>query len=182
MNIQLTKQCKACGIAFPCSIVVNGKRIDLRGNSYCPECLPLGSGKRPQLYKRQIIDGVDNRKCPHCSLFKPLNEFYLVGGNGPYKDSPSGACRECDKLERKARGAALKRRAIEYKGGKCTDCDGVFHDCLYDFHHIEQHTKEFNIGSVRWVSWKRVQKELDKCVLLCAHCHRLRHHAVSSIP
>ena len=45
-----------------------------------------------------------------------------------------------------------------------------------DFHHLDPSQKEFGIsmdGITR--SWERVQKELDKCVLVCSNCHREIH-------
>ena len=67
-----------------------------------------------------------------------------------------------------------KQKAIEYKGGKCFIC-GYDKNCqgAYDFHHIKPEEKEFSIGSDGLTrSWDKVKKELDKCVILCANCHR----------
>jgi hypothetical protein len=168
-NMENTKQCKGCSSTFPKSILIDGKRINLTSRRYCLMCSPLGGGNRCQWSKHQVIDGVDNRKCPACDTFKPLSEFYL------YKERPSGACKQCDSQERKSRHDQTKQRAIDYKGGKCMDCSGTFPNCVYDFHHIDPHTKEFNVGSKRWAVWSKLTIELDKCVLLCSNCHRIRH-------
>ncbi len=65
-----------------------------------------------------------------------------------------------------------KLKCIEYKGGKCVIC--YYNKCVsaLHFHHLESEEKEFGLshkGLCR--GWKRVKKELDKCVLLCANCH-----------
>jgi len=78
--------------------------------------------------------------------------------------------------------AVLKRRkkirelAIEYKGGKCEKCG--YDRCLeaLEFHHLDDRKKQFGIsakGITR--SWTRVKQELDKCIMLCANCHRELH-------
>ena len=66
----------------------------------------------------------------------------------------------------------LKKRAIIYLGGKCRRCGGVFPDEVYDFHHRDASLKEFHI-SRKSVRWATLVKELDKCDLLCANCHRI---------
>ena len=35
-----------------------------------------------------------------------------------------------------------KRRAVAYKGGKCEDCERVYPDCVYDFHHKDPTQKD----------------------------------------
>ena len=70
----------------------------------------------------------------------------------------------------------LKLKAIAYKGGKCEGCKKVHEPHAFDFHHVDPNAKEFSIGgdgSTR--SWERVKQELDKCLLLCANCHREEH-------
>ena len=76
----------------------------------------------------------------------------------------------------------IKEMAIAYKGGKCCICD--YHKCntALDFHHRDDTKKSFGL-SVRGLtrSWERTRKELDKCVLVCANCHREIHSGTKSI-
>lgn len=64
-----------------------------------------------------------------------------------------------------------KLKAIEYKGGKCEICGYNKCNAALDFHHLDRNTKEFEIGNNTY-SWERNVKELDKCILVCANCHR----------
>lgn len=68
-----------------------------------------------------------------------------------------------------------KLKAILYKGGKCTDCGGVFIPEVFDFHHLNPSEKELKPSWLRYYTWEKAAKELDKCILLCANCHRIRH-------
>jgi hypothetical protein len=72
--------------------------------------------------------------------------------------------------------------AVEQFGGKCQICG--YNKCIdaLEFHHIDEKTKEESPSYIimRW-SWKRVKLELDKCVLLCANCHREVHHKICNI-
>lgn len=56
------------------------------------------------------------------------------------------------------------------------DCGGVFHHSAFDFHHIDPTTKEKDPGLMMTHSDEVLFKELDKCILLCANCHRIRHY------
>jgi hypothetical protein len=81
-----------------------------------------------------------------------------------------------DRREELIRAVAKRRRkikmmAIAYKGGKCEICGYKKYQGVLDFHHLRD--KEFTIGNKGYTrSWKKIQNELDKCVLLCANCHR----------
>ena len=63
----------------------------------------------------------------------------------------------------------LKRMALEYKGGKCSVCGYNRHVAALEFHHM--YGKETTIASYG-KSWESMKKELDKCILVCANCHR----------
>lgn len=85
-------------------------------------------------------------------------------------------CKTCMQADRVLYSTATKDRAINYLGGKCADCGGVFHRRVYDFHHVNPEEKEHTVAHMlRCQKWETVKQELDKCVLLCANCHRIRH-------
>lgn len=76
-------------------------------------------------------------------------------------------------IERRKR---LKQLSVEYKGGRCIYCG--YHRCVeaLEFHHQDETTKGFGLSSRGLTrAWKIVQRELDKCILVCANCHREIH-------
>ena len=81
-----------------------------------------------------------------------------------------------DKKKTQERRVRNKLQAIEYLGGKCNHCEIVSeHRVIYDFHHLDSSEKEADPGSLMHYGWERIKKELDKCILLCANCHRIEH-------
>ena len=78
--------------------------------------------------------------------------------------------------QQRERAQVFKRKAIEYCGGKCMHCGGVFSPAVYDFHHINPKEKEVAISKIMSHSWESIKNELDKCILLCANCHRIEHN------
>jgi len=80
-------------------------------------------------------------------------------------------------IQTKIRWRNNKKMAIKYLGRICMDCKGIFPDCVFDFHHRDPLMKTATIGSLITHSWEKIKIELDKCDLLCANCHRIRHHA-----
>lgn len=47
-----------------------------------------------------------------------------------------------------------------------------------DFHHLNPNEKDFNISdrNLPTSDWPRIKNELDKCILVCANCHREIHN------
>lgn len=67
-----------------------------------------------------------------------------------------------------------KRRAVEYKGGKCERCGYNRSVKAMIFHHPGD--KSFGISKGRTTrSREEIKKELDKCQLLCLNCHAEEH-------
>ncbi len=76
----------------------------------------------------------------------------------------------------KKRRKKIREKAIEYLGGKCQICG--YDKCTeaLEFHHLNDSNKDFGISSGGHArSWERVKSELEKCMLLCANCHREVH-------
>ena len=70
----------------------------------------------------------------------------------------------------------MKQQAVDYKGGKCSKCG--YNKCLaaLEFHHINPETKDKKWNTFRFKFSEKMKLELDKCILLCANCHREEHH------
>tara|TARA_R110000764_G_C10728596_1_gene349116 strand:+ start:95 stop:469 length:375 start_codon:yes stop_codon:yes gene_type:complete len=66
---------------------------------------------------------------------------------------------------------------FEYKGGACNHCSIRELDYLgmYDYHHIDPATKLYQVSNILHGPMDRVYAEVDKCLLLCANCHRKEH-------
>lgn len=74
----------------------------------------------------------------------------------------------------------VKLKAIEYKGNKCQVCG--YNRCIQalEFHHLDPTKKDFTTsGGTK--SFQNIKSELDKCVLLCANCHREVHNNIITI-
>jgi hypothetical protein len=71
---------------------------------------------------------------------------------------------------------ANKARAVEYMGSRCAHCKQAFPDCCYDFHHKDSSLDNDVPSTVLHCSWKRIVAELEKCIMLCANCHRIEHN------
>ena len=70
----------------------------------------------------------------------------------------------------------IRQLAVEYKGGRCEKCG--YSRCIdaLEFHHRNSSAKDFGVSDKGYTrSWARVKEELDKCILVCANCHREIH-------
>lgn len=90
-------------------------------------------------------------------------------------------CKKCFSTYIDDRYIAKKLWAIQYLGGKCKSCNNTFPYPLYDFHHRDPLQKEFVWTKIRTKSETEMKKELDKCDLLCANCHRLQHFKLENL-
>lgn len=61
-------------------------------------------------------------------------------------------------------------------GLACTEC-GENHPACLDFHHVDPSTKDKAVSHMlaKKYSKKRILSEVEKCIVLCANCHR-KHH------
>ena len=70
----------------------------------------------------------------------------------------------------------IRQMAVDYKGGRCEKCG--YTNCIeaLEFHHPDPSGKDFCVSQKGYTrSWERVTQELDKCLILCANCHRELH-------
>lgn len=86
-------------------------------------------------------------------------------------------CKSCTNKQSMVRQQKLKAQAVEYKGGKCYRCGYSKYIGALEFHHLDATQKDFAISQSKQTSFEQIKNELDKCILVCANCHREVHAA-----
>lgn len=122
--------------------------------------------------KARIINGC--KICIECKNNKPLKEFYKRTDKKNY----ASKCKKCANEYYGKRIKEVKLKMISYKGGKCRRCELLLKDTHYsvfEFHHRDPKEKDINFAKIKYQKWEVIQKEIDKCDLLCANCHRITH-------
>lgn len=131
---------------------------------------------------------IDAKVCRICKVEKDLKEFHP---NKQCKGGVVGTCRLCtserigswyaDNRKRRQESANeknynRKREVVNHFGDQCFDCKQTFPQCVYQFHHLDPTQKDVNPSYAITSSPTKMWKELEKCVMLCANCHLIRHH------
>ena len=97
----------------------------------------------------------------------------------PNKKHTSGfreKCKRCNTESVIRRRRQLKRLLVEHFGGKCQICG--YNKCVgaLEFHHRNPKNKLFGIATkMHCKALKQLIKEAEKCMLLCANCHKELH-------
>lgn len=113
-----------------------------------------------------------NCKCEKCG------RDYIFSRKSGHRLKTCNSCNFNSKPKRDTR----KQEIVKYLGGACIICG--YNKCMeaLDAHHIDPKQKEFRISGTHGVKWEIIQRELDKCVLLCANCHREYHAGLVNLP
>ena len=130
----------------------------------------------------------ENLKTSQANVKYWLNKFGLKTNLSQYnvKNGSLKKCLVCDKTCEKnlcstcntnIRRCRVKQLAVEHLGGKCERCGWAGDLSGFDFHHKDPSEKDFNPSAVHLanMSWEKAKKEINKCELLCAICHRKEH-------
>ncbi|MGH7156772.1 MAG: hypothetical protein ACREGG_01500 [Candidatus Saccharimonadales bacterium] len=116
------------------------------------------------------------KRCRYCQKEYPETDFG-VAATTPGKIYHRQKCRHC---YREAKRLLIRRQRQwikEYKAQRqCVKC-GIADFRVLDFHHSDSGGKDFNISDFRYkAGLERLKKEIEKCSLLCANCHRIAHY------
>jgi hypothetical protein len=129
-----------------------------------------------------------SKKCPKCGQVKPRSEFAKHAGKS---DGLQAWCRECKKSKDAAYYQGNKGKYLQYnrdqyarnrdklnelKSLPCADCGGTFPPYVMDFDHLGDAVKRFNVSATHRYGWEEILREMAKCELVCANCHRIRTH------
>lgn len=83
-----------------------------------------------------------------------------------------GACR----IRRSRR--KTKEKAVAKLGGKCVRCSYDKSLRALEFHHIDPEQKDIQISMSKNNAWEKIEKELEKCILVCSNCHAEIHEEI----
>lgn len=133
-------------------------------------------------------EALQTKVCGVCRESLPISAF---SPNKTCKYGVVGTCRTCSKIRTKqwyadnrgkrqeyanTKNRSRKDAVIDHFGGICFDCKQSYHRCVYQFHHLDPPQKDVNPSYAIANNPAAMWKELDKCVMLCANCHMVRHH------
>jgi hypothetical protein len=138
-----------------------------------------------------------HKKCSKCGLAKPVVEFYQRR-KGLRSGEFYERCKNCFKERgrkyyhenhdrqlylaklRKQKYIEERKKWLEkLKNQPCSDCGKIFPPWVMDFDHGDG---ELKVASISWLAihntsnFETIQREIDKCDLVCANCHRQRTH------
>ena len=103
--------------------------------------------------------------CKYCGESNP-DRFY-----GAKKTE----CKHCFNKRSVSRRQSLKKKAVEHLGGKCQRCGYSKYIGALEFHHKDPSDKDLTIAD-SGKKWDNIKEEVEKCMLLCANCHREIHY------
>jgi PHP family Zn ribbon phosphoesterase len=102
----------------------------------------------------------------HMTICKDCKREYVYERRSGHRKT---RCNSCNVSAARRR---LKEKAVVYKGGKCKICSYNRYNGSLTFHHLDPSKKDYALSTKGlYRSWKLVQKELDKCILVCNNCH-----------
>lgn len=128
----------------------------------CTECLETNP---ENFHFKNKSTGKRHAKCKKC--FNEWRKLWYRQNKQYYIDNS----RENYKRYR----ARNRENLAEYlKDKKCSRCPES-ESCCLDFHHLGNKTDTVSDLSGKGVPWKKVLEEIQKCIILCANCHRKEH-------
>lgn len=104
--------------------------------------------------------------CGECKKTGSLTDFYVC----------STLCKKCFHKYLGSRWAALKLYYLKSKGGCCIKCGYDDNYAALHFHHLDPVTKEKEWPELRLCKPEEIEKELQKCIILCSRCHTEHHN------
>ena len=169
--------CRKCSLAFPNKIKIDGKVHSLNRRQYCLDCSPYKQHNTKVLEKQiegQLITNMSadgTRYCPRCKQILPAALYYLKHSGTRL----TGYCKSCTNRQAVERQQSAKKQCVDYKGGRCERCGYNGYIGALEFHHINADGKDFDLSHGKSTTFEKIKPELDKCILVCANCHRKLH-------
>lgn len=120
--------------------------------------------------------GTLTKQCMRCGEVLPLTTFGVNGSLPSGKQKYKPRCNPCVGIHERE---VFNQKLYEVVGGrenlKCSICGYNRSVAGLDFHHLDPNTKDREIAVMKNYSKDALKREIDKCIILCACCHRELH-------
>ena len=180
---------KSSGISSYCKVCSNSrkrnpnsaKRWRERNPDKARDSVRRWRERNPEIAKERCREYYHNnveKERERCKLYHRRNPEKSRESRRRWEKNNPEKVKEHGRKYQKKKSYKRKMFSIEYKGGKCEDCGIIAtmeNRSIFDFHHLNPSNKKDDINEIHTKNIDRLKEELDKCVLLCANCHRLRH-------
>lgn len=128
-------------------------------------------------YRKEVEKEAGHRYCDICNKRFPATDEYFNKPFGQLGKTCKICAEEVADLERLKNREQWKlilhRRGLDF----CGSCGYNRCSSALELHHVNPLDKEANIGSFyNRQPTEEMIKELDKCICLCANCHRELHY------
>lgn len=117
----------------------------------------------------------ETKICTKCGIEKPITEFNWRSKKDGTRRSE---CKECHSLFMKNKYQQKRETIGEIKSQlSCKKCGYNEYPVALDFHHIDPTQKDATVARMLANNYElnRTLQEIDKCICLCANCHRVFH-------
>ena len=159
--------CRKCKKEFKSSIIIDGRRRNLRNRKYCFECSPWGSHNTKDLERKSFFDKngkkvYPERVCPDCGVTHKNRGRY---------------CYNCTFNKRTE---IINKNVLSFVGDKCWICGYNKTKKNLCFHHVDPKQKKFglDIRTIQQKSCEKVVEEMKKCIFICHNCHGEIHYNI----
>jgi hypothetical protein len=126
-------------------------------------------------YRAKHREKIVERERKRRSENRERYNFYSIAWRQKSPENLEKARELCRKNVARVR-VLRKQRLDELRQTGCSQC-GIKEGIRLSFHHVEGNkSKEFNLSSAQTLSEERIDKELEKCVILCNSCHLKLHN------
>lgn len=117
---------------------------------------------------------IETKICTQCGRKLPVTEFHW---RNKAKGTRRSECRECHNRYMSNKNAENRMAIQQLKKAVCCAKCGEQRWYLLDYHHIDPTSKKDKVSELMLhSSLKDALNEIDKCIPLCANCHREFHY------
>lgn len=120
-----------------------------------------------EFYFRNKKENIRHDICKMCAKKNSIDKKYYNNNKEEYLAKT--------KIRQEALLNENRIKLLEYQQlNPCVDC-GNDNPIVLEFDHLIQEEKTINISlMLRDYKWDKIKKEIDKCEVVCANCHRIR--------